>query len=220
MRLAEEFATLCALALTFRRTQLKHELLVGELQHRMRNMFSTIGAVVYSTLKAHPEPAIFRKVFDGRLLAFSRAHSLALETGTPDLRSLLVDTLAPYSIDHEVTIEGPQLILSQEAAVAFSLAAHELATNAAKYGALSRDGGCVRISWMLANDDAPSFELNWNQTGGPEVQSPERKGYGQKTLKRSLSAAFDGAIDLTYDPGGLMCRVKAPYTPRLGTRAM
>jgi len=218
MRLAQDFAALCALVLTFRRTQLRQDLLIGELQHRMRNLFSTIGAVVYSTLKSHPEGNTFRKVFDGRLLALSRAHSLALEAGESDLRDLLVDTLAPYSIDHDVTISGPRLILTQEAAVAFSLAAHELATNAAKYGAFSSHGGAVRINWSLVDEADPSFELTWSETGGPQVKSPARQGYGQQTLRRSLASAIDGVVDLEFDPAGLRCRVRAPHTPRLGTR--
>jgi hypothetical protein len=72
-KLADEYAALCGLILVYRRTQLQHELLIGELQHRARNLFSTIGAVVYSTLKSHPESDTFRKVFDGRLMALSRA---------------------------------------------------------------------------------------------------------------------------------------------------
>ncbi len=155
--------------LTYRRNQLKQELLVGELQHRLRNLFSTIGAVVYATLKSHPEPTTFRKTFDGRLMALARAHSLALESGETDLRQLLVEILAPYSIDGFVSIEGPKLILTQEAAVAFSLAAHELATNAVKYGAFSRDGGSVKIEWDFENDTygGPQFELTVAGKGRP-----------------------------------------------------
>ncbi len=218
MRLAEQFAELCALVLTYRRNQLKQELLFGELQHRMRNLFSTIGAVVYATLKSHPEPATFRKTFDGRLLALARAHSLALETEEADLRQLLVETLAPYSIDHEVTIEGPRVKLTQEAAVAFSLAAHELATNAAKYGAFSRNGGTVRIGWDFAGADKPAFEMTWTESGGPKVHKPERQGFGQTTLRRSFASAIDGKVDLDFDPTGLQCRIRAPHSPRLGVR--
>lgn len=219
-RMADAFAELCGLVLTYRRNQFKQELLVGELQHRLRNLFSTIGAVVYATLKSHPEPSTFRKTFDGRLMALARAHSLALESGETDLRQLLVEILAPYSIDGFVSIEGPKLILTQEAAVAFSLAAHELATNAVKYGAFSRDGGSVKIEWDFENDTygGPQFDLTWREKGGPEVRHPEHQGYGQKTLHRSLASAIDANVELNYLPGGLECRIRAPDSPRLGVR--
>jgi two-component sensor histidine kinase len=218
MQLAEEFARLCALVLTYRRNQLRQELLIGELQHRMRNLFSTIGAVVYATLKSHPEASTFRKVFDGRLLALSRAHSIALQAEEADLRQLLVETLAPYSIDHDVKLEGPRLQLTQEAAVAFSLATHELATNAAKYGAFSNDGGSVRIGWDLVDDGAgkPTFQLTWQESGGPKVSKPVRHGFGQETVRRSLASAIDGKVELDFDPAGLQCRVVAPHSTRLG----
>lgn len=218
LRAADAFAELCGLVLTYRRTQLRHELLIGELQHRLRNLFSTIGAVVYATLKSHPEPSTFRKTFDGRLMALARAHSLALESGETDLRQLLVETLAPYSVDGLVSIDGPKLVLTQEAAVAFSLAAHELATNAVKYGAFSRDGGSVDVQWAFENDTegSPRFELSWREKGGPKVRAPERQGYGQKTLHRSLASAIDAKVDLDYLPDGLECRVRAPHSPRLG----
>lgn len=220
MELAQQFAALCALVLSYRRTQLRQELLVGELQHRLRNLFSTIGAIVYATLKSHPEPDVFRKIFDGRLVALARAHSLALEAEEAELRDLLVETLAPYSIDHEVRIEGPRVVLTQESAVAFSLAAHELATNAAKYGALSRNGGSVRIDWNFAQsgEGDPRFELTWQESGGPPVEKPSRQGFGQSALRRSLASAIDGKVELKFESGGFQCRVVAPQTPRLGMR--
>jgi len=220
-QMADAFAELCGLVLTYRRNRLKHELLIGELQHRLRNLFSTIGAVVYATLRSHPEQGTFRKTFDGRLMALAKAHSLALESGEADLRQLLVETLAPYSIDGFVAVEGPKLILTQEAAVAFSLAAHELATNAAKYGAFSREGGSVRIHWGFEDDPSGNtqFELRWLESGGPEVAAPVHQGYGQKTLHRSLASAFDAKVELNYRSTGLECNVRAPHSPRLGIRA-
>lgn len=221
--LAEQVAALCALILTYRRKQMAQELLVGELEHRVRNLFNTIGAVVYSTLKAHPEPETFRKTLDGRLAVLAKAHSLALDSSATDLRQLLVAALAPFSIDHLVSIEGPRILLSQDAAVAFALAAHELATNAAKYGSLTRDGGKVRISWGFDKDAAASgedrFVMTWSESGGPMVKMPYRQGFGQKTLRNGLAAAIDAKVELDHDPNGLRCTISAPHSPRLGIRA-
>lgn len=217
-QLADDTAALCGVVMTYRRRQRRHELLVGELQHRVRNLFSTVGAMVFATLKSHPEPEMFRKTFDARLVALAKAHSLAVEPRETDLRPLLVDILAPYSVDHELTLDGPVLLLTQEAAVAFSLAAHELATNAAKYGSLSCQHGSVSISWDFAGGDNDRFQLIWREIGGPLVSAPKRQGYGQKTLHRSIASAFDGRVDLDYRPEGLVCTVTAPHSPRLGAR--
>jgi two-component sensor histidine kinase len=214
--LADEFAALCGLVLAYRQDQLKHELLVGELQHRARNLFATIGAVVYATLKSNPEPDQFRRTFDARLAALARAYSLALEAGQADLRQLVADTLAPYSLDNKFSLEGPTLQLTQDAAVAFSLATHELATNAAKYGALSQDGGSVRVRWAF--DDDGSFEFTWSEAGGPPVGPPNRQGFGQRTLHRSMASAIDGKVSLDYRPEGLVCSITAPRSTRLGAR--
>jgi len=216
--LASETASLCGVILAYRRNHLKHELLVGELQHRVRNLFSSISAVVYATLKAHPEPEFFRETFDGRLMALSRAHRQALDAKATDLRELLTETLAPYSGDHDVTLEGPALLLTEEAAVAFSLAAHELATNAAKFGALSNPSGSLRVSWTFDSAEDDRFVFTWCEVGGPPVSPPRRQGFGHRLLHRSIASAVDGKVELDYLPDGLVCIVTAPQSARLGAR--
>jgi len=184
----------------------------------MRNLFNTIGAVVYATLRSHTDPQEFRKTFDGRLTALAKAHSLALNPGEAELRQLIKDTLAPYSIDHDIKIEGPRIALTQEAAVALSLATHELATNAAKYGALSADAGSIRVAWSIEEKpDGPQFLLRWYESGGPPVRRPSHHGYGHKTMTRSVASAFDAAVKLDYLAEGLQCRMTAPFSRRLGS---
>jgi len=209
---------LAAIALMRHRTELQHELLIGELQHRTRNLFSAIGAVVYSTLKAHPGLKDFRKVFDGRLAALSRAHSLAVQASDMDLRGLLTDILAPYSIDHLIEMGGPRLTLASDATVAFSLAIHELATNATKYGALSDTDGRLDIAWDVMRDTEGGnvFELTWVESGGPRVAEPEVSGFGRIAIERSLANTVDGAVSLEFRPAGLVCTIRAPLSARLG----
>lgn len=217
-RIASEIAELCGLVLQYRRNQMRNELLLGEMGHRMRNLFSTVGAVVYATLRHHSDPEEFREIFDGRLKALAKAHSLAVNAGETELRQLIQDTLAPYSFNHEIDIKGSRFMLTQEAGIALSLATHELATNAAKYGSLSTDGGSVQVQWGIDESASePRFELSWSERGGPPVKPPTRQGFGQKTLKRGVQSAFDGAVDLEYDPTGLRCRIVAPMSPRLGS---
>ena len=219
-RVVDVAVRLAGTILVRRRLEAQHDLLVGELQHRTRNMFSAVGAVVYSTLKAYPDPKAFRRVFDGRLAALSRAHSLVLENAHADLRSLLTDILAPYSIDHTIKMNGPAFMLSSEAAVAFSLTAHELATNAIKYGALSNSGGTLDLKWDITQDEhgENQFKLEWRESGGPIVSEPAKSGFGRNVIELSLTHTVDGTVDLDFGPAGLVCTIRAPVTARLGGR--
>jgi two-component sensor histidine kinase len=191
---------------------------VSELQHRTRNLFSTIGAIVYSTLKSYPAVKEFRRVFEGRMSALLRAHTLALETAETDLRVLVTDLLAPYSVDHLVEIEGPGVTLAAESAVAFSVALHELATNATKYGALSPGKGKLAIRWDVSRSERGDnvFSLEWRESGGPSVTPPLRSGFGSAAITKSLANAVEGDVDLDFSPTGLVCSIRAPMSARLG----
>lgn len=216
-RLAEQYAQLCGFILAYRRREDGHELIVGELEHRTRNLINTIGALVYSTLKANPDMERFRKVLDGRLSAMARAHSLALSPGNTDLRQLLVDTLAPYSIDHQLNFEGPKLLLSEQSAVAFCLATHELATNAVKYGSLSRSGGRIDVTWAYDPEAEGDFRFDWVESGGPQVVAPTRQGFGQRTIHAGLASAFDAKVEVDYPEEGFRMSLSAPRSLRLGS---
>ncbi|MBS7669772.1 HWE histidine kinase domain-containing protein [Croceicoccus gelatinilyticus] len=216
-RLAEKYAQLCGFILAYRRREDGQELIVGELQHRTRNLINTIGALVYSTLKANPDMERFRKVLDGRLSAMARAHSLALSPGNTDLRQLLVDTLAPYSIDHQLNFEGPKLLLSEQSAVAFCLATHELATNAVKYGSLSRSGGRIDVTWAYDPEAEGDFRFDWVESGGPQVVAPTRQGFGQRTIHAGLASAFDAKVEVDYPEEGFRMSLSAPRSLRLGS---
>ncbi|HET7679964.1 MAG TPA: sensor histidine kinase [Xanthobacteraceae bacterium] len=209
---------LAGLALTGHREHQKQVLLIGELQHRTRNIFATIGAMVYSTLRANPDPATFRKIFDGRLSALVRAHSLALDGWDTDLRALLQDILSPYGDMQRIEMNGPPIRLTQEAAAAFAMAANELATNATRHGALSNSDGKIEIKWQVAEDAQNDlmFELHWSEHDGPPVRKPTKSGFGSRAITQSLGRAIDGVVDLDFPPQGLTCAIRAPLTERLG----
>lgn len=215
---ADDYAALCGEILAYRQHRANHELLVGELQHRVGNIFATIGALVYATLNRYPDAGGFREVFDARLQALSRAHSLTLRTGETDLRGLVRDTLAPYALDHELKIDGPDVMLTRDSAVALSMALHELATNAAKYGSLSAEDGRLSVSWEVGEGPEGPFAMEWAESDGPPVAPPTRSGFGERTIKYSLSSAFEGKVDVHYRSEGLVCRIKAPRSDRLGQR--
>lgn len=214
---ATKYAALCGQVLAYRRREEGQELIVGELQHRTRNLINTIGALVYSTLKTNPDTESFRRVLDGRLAAMARAHSLALDPDNTDLRQLVIDTLAPYSIDHQITVEGPALHLAKDSALAFCLATHELATIAVKYGSLSEADGRLDISWNFDTDEKGRFHFDWVETGGPEVSEPTKRGFGQRTIHAGFSSAFDGMVEMEYPSEGFRLSLIAPRSVRLGS---
>ncbi len=217
-------AELCAVICVYSQRREAQQILVGELEHRIRNLFSQVGAAANLTLRNHPEPRQFRRMLNDRLVAMARAHSLALDAVEIDLGDLLRDALAPYAGDFAIRIQGPGITLAREAALAFALAIHELATNATKYGCLSAASGVLSVQWSLlrAGDNVEDvrFSLSWVEAGGPRVAEPERSGYGTTTVKGSVRAAFDGVAELRYLAEGLRCEISAPFTPRLGREAV
>jgi two-component sensor histidine kinase len=135
-----------------------------------------------------------------------------------DFGALLTDLLAPYAADREIELKGPKFLLTQSSAVAFSLAAHELATNANKYGSLSRDNGKLGVGWRVdTSGERPYFEMIWTESGGPVVPSrTPAAGFGRNTIEQSLAQTIDGTVTLDFAPTGLVCTIRAPLSERLG----
>ena len=122
-----------------------------------------------------------------------------------NLNDLVARVIAPFG-SGQITVEGPSLDVSPKQALAFSLALHELATNAAKYGALSRPGGRVELRWDIQNEQ---LHLTWRETGGPPVVAPSRRGFGSRLLEEVLSGDLDGQCRLEFAPEGVRCWITA-----------
>lgn len=185
------------------------QVLMGELKHRVKNVLATVQAIARQTFGRTANGSGDIDTFVERLAALGRAHDL-LTLGNwqdTDFRSLVTETLSPYA-DERFTIAGPDLRLSPRCAVAMSLSLHELATNAAKYGALSVPGGHVSIAWNLPAADR--FELVWQESSGPPVAPPQHKGFGSKLITTLLAAELGGEVRLDYPPQGITCHVTAP----------
>lgn len=208
----EAGAELAATALRRYRADQRHDLLISELQHRNRNIFAAVSALAYFTYKGASSPAEFRRALDGRLSALRHAQSLALRRSGADLTALFREILAPYGADGRITMTGPSVSLTPDAAEAFSLTINELATNAAKYGALSLEQGTLSIKWRVAPDPSgePSFTLTWSERGGPPVSPPAKAGFGRRTIERSLAQNVEGKVTLEFAPTGLCCVIVAP----------
>ncbi len=199
----------------------RQRLLVAELTHRIKNTLALVLAVAEQTRRTVSSPDAFHAVFRDRLAALARAHDALRrdgDTGTT-LEAVAREALAPYGggagAPPRVQAVGPEVRLSSGVAVALGMAFHELATNAAKHGALSVPGGAVRLSWGGAEeedaDGARWHEVRWEETGGPPIpEPPSRRGFGTRLLERGLAAQIGGAVSLDFTPAGLRCRIRLP----------
>ena len=189
-----------------RRSEHARKLLIGELSHRMKNTLALVQALAEQTLRHAPDPAMFAKSYRERLVALSRAHDLLTQEAW-DKASVadVVDTaIGAWMSGGRVTAQGPEVWLAPQQAMTFSLAMHELATNAAKYGALSRPEGRVAISWRGEEE----IVLDWVETGGPPVSPPSRRGFGSVLLTQALRSAVKGDVRLDFRPSGLHLQVR------------
>lgn len=201
-------------------------LLVNELNHRVKNTLSTVQSIAAQTLRGE-DPTRALGVFEARLMGLSKTHDALTCNGwqNASLRQLLEQELTPYcgSQLQRCTIEGSDLQLPPKVALALGMALHELATNAAKYGALSCSSGHVRVAWSLQNRARiPHLHLCWTETGGPPVEPPQRRGFGSRLIERGLAHELDGDVRMQFDPAGLGCTIVIPLAatdPRHGSHA-
>ena len=197
------------------RARAQQDLLMAELDHRVKNTLANIQALVRHTRSGAGSLEGFVHDFDRRIRAMAVAHSLLTTSRWEgaDLRALVEEELRPYRTGtggkggDRASIAGPELRLRPKAALALSLALHELATNAAKYGALSSPDGHVFVSWIVRREEAV---LDWVESGGPPVAPPRRRGFGSTVVERGLSYELGGRSTLNFDPAGLRCVVTIP----------
>ena len=197
-------------ALAKERADERHrQLLVDELRHRIRNTLSVVQAIVSQSLRNTPDVAEARRSIDARLSAMANAHDLLTRTNwsAASIRQIVEASFQPVAgLPDRIAVEGPEIDMAPRAALALAMALHELSTNAAKYGALSRDNGVVSVRWQLgAADEASSapVELVWHESGGPAVQQPTRRGFGSQLITRILPATMGGTAKVDYLPDGL-----------------
>jgi two-component sensor histidine kinase len=186
-------------------------LLLNELKHRVKNTLSTIHAVTTQTLSTAPDLQSAKDSLEQRIVSMAKAHDLLIAsswTGA-SLREVVARTLEAFSAS-QTDISGPDIEISSRQTLGMSMALHELATNAAKYGALSCPEGSVAVRWTVGDD---MLQLDWEERGGPPVRLPTRKGFGTRLLERLLVGELDGAIKLDYRAAGVCCRITAALSP-------
>jgi len=190
-------------------------LMVNELNHRVKNTLATIQAIASLTLRADEEPEQVRKNLTARIVALSKAHDVLTDTqwSGANLREIAALAAAPYSLADggaRIVIDGPATRLPPKTAIAIALAFHELATNAAKYGALSVAAGSVALNWSEESAGRRRvLRITWREIGGPPVQAPRRTGFGTRLIQRGLAADLNGRVQIDYRTEGLVCQIEA-----------
>ncbi|WP_193227687.1 sensor histidine kinase [Aureimonas psammosilenae] len=196
------------------RAEEQQRLLNRELGHRLKNNLAMVQAIAAQTLRNAPSLEAARLSLSNRLATLGRAHELLLSgtTDGTDIAALTQATLAVHDDgEGRVRLSGSSLELGASAALSLALVLHELATNAAKYGALSVPDGHVAVEWTVTGkaDDA-RLDVFWSEHGGPTVTKPERRGFGSRLIERGLAGTIGGEVDLDFRTEGLRCRISAP----------
>jgi PAS domain S-box-containing protein len=196
----------------------RQRLLINELNHRVKNTLATVQSIAAQTRRSVADPRDAYAAFVERLVALSGAHDALTQESWrgADLGAIVAGAVRPFGGEEaeRFKIGGPRVWLTPQAAVALALAIHELATNAAKYGALTDPRGCVQIAWTLAEgENGPELALSWIEKGGPPVAPPRRKGFGSRLLERGLATELQGSVNLAFHPEGVVCSIRAPLEP-------
>lgn len=206
-------------------SEIRQSLLVRELHHRVKNNLATVLALANLSGRNATSVADYQNKLRARIQSMARSHSLLNENSFRPgfLRTLLHDELEPYAQGEldRIHLEGPDVDLPPEAALALGMAAHELATNAGKYGALSSEHGQIDVRWQViespgAEHDRCRLRLEWRESGGPPVTPPAHKGFGSRLLENVIGEQLKGWVELRYEPAGLVAIIEAQLDPAHG----
>lgn len=188
------------------------QLLVNELNHRVMNTLSTVQSIAMQTFRGGGAEPRASAAFEARLVALSDAHTILTRTNWEgaSLRDIALRALAPFAADGDpssrVSLEGDDVQLRPQPALALAMALHELATNASRYGALSNENGRIGLHWLRESD---RLRLTWREEGGPRVEQPTSRGFGSRLLERGLGYELNGTVSLDYRPDGVVCTIEA-----------
>lgn len=189
----------------------RDKLLMAELDHRVKNTLANIQALVTLSSRSAESVKSFVEGLDKRIQSMAKAHSLLTQSRWEgvSVENLLREELEAYGQEAGVVaINGVDAVLTPKSALSLSLALHELATNAGKYGAFSTRDGHVNVAWHVRDDGG--LGLSWTESGGPPVQPPARRGFGSNLIERALALETGGGATIRYEPGGIICDIVLP----------
>jgi two-component sensor histidine kinase len=188
---------------------------VAEVDHRARNLLSVIEAQIRQTARHSGSKHDLAQKLSGRVHALASAHDLlsAENWKEVDVRSLVEREILPFSGEEQAGVHGESIRVEPKVAMSLAVVLHELATNAAKYGAWSVPEGRVDISWTRIGRPQPALQLSWTESGGPPVKTPSRKGFGTTLIERSLPHELGGSVSLEFLPEGVQALFMIPLAP-------
>ena len=192
------------------RGEMLHDLLIEELNHRVKNTLAILQSIATQTFRSASKAE--REKFEGRLGALAETHNLLSKEKwqSAELQDVIGRVTQPYLISNpeRIRMSGPHVPLSPRLAVVLSMIVHEIATNAAKYGALSNDTGIVTVDWeIITKDDEPKLRLIWTEAGGPHVVAPVQRGFGSRLIERSARDQLGGEATVDFLPRGAVYTV-------------
>ena len=203
-----------------RTSEQRQRLLMGELTHRVRNILAVIQAIARHTLRSSPAKEDFVERFEGRLAALAGAHTLLVQSDWrgADLGDLAHQQLEAYIAENpdRLRIQGEPILLPADIATPFGLVLHELATNAAKYGALTNSVGSVAVTWTVSAGNNPRrLRFVWKETNGPAPNRPASRGFGTTLIESAIPGA---QVQRAFEPDGFTCTIELPV-PESGEHA-
>lgn len=195
-----------------KRNEEQRRLLLNELNHRVKNTLATIQSIAVQTLNSSSSLKEARDALSSRLMSLAQTHDVLTRESWEgaDLRELVKSAISPHSANKRISIDGPAVRLTPQMALLFALTLHELATNAAKYGALSSENGSVSVTWRLDGNNPVEqrLGLRWQEHGGPKVEEPTHRGFGTRLLTRMFANEKHGQVQMEYKPDGVVCRIE------------
>lgn len=189
----------------------RQRLMIDELNHRVKNTLATVQSIAMQTARTHVDPASFAEAFQARLMALSHTHDLLTRSHWEgaELRAILEHETEAHGLQR-VLLNGPALALTPATALSLGMIFHELATNAAKFGALSVNEGRVLVDWTVSGTEPRTLSLTWRELDGPGVEPPSRRGFGSRLIERSVHHDLAGQINLGYPNAGLEATISIP----------
>jgi PAS domain S-box-containing protein len=215
----QKLGGVCMDVTTRKHAEAERDLLVAELSHRVKNTLATVLSIERQSFSKASSIEDARRSFGARIQALAQTHGRLADKNWSgvSLQTLFLDELAPYRREDSgnVKLDGSTVVLNPKCALTLGLAIHELATNAAKYGALSAKSGSVEVSWQIDPRDR-QLRICWIESGGPAVERPTRSGFGRLLLERALASDLKGSVDLDFVAEGLKCHIAIPLEGHVG----
>jgi two-component sensor histidine kinase len=193
-----------------RQAEGRQQLLINELNHRVKNTLATVQSLIHQTLR-DKSSAEAQEALTNRIMGLSAAHDVLTRSNweSAALDEVVAGALKTFgSPSGRFIVEGPAVQLGPQNALSLSMVLHELATNALKYGALSTPIGRIHVQWNKPAGQGEALSLTWRESGGPPVSPPSRAGFGSRLIKRSLGGEMAGEVALSFPPEGAVCTMR------------